>query len=105
MKPIKSLHSRDSVSGELSQSLLDYQSLVLHLCVDVDWSDTGQKSGKESIIGMGECAAEQSLCLLTTPVLPLHKEHIWFQHLPLRSKKCLLLQVRGKALLDLRDPS
>lgn len=58
MKPIKSLHSRDSVSGELSQSLLDYQRLVLRLCVDVDWSDVGQKSGKDSIIGMGECAAE-----------------------------------------------
>lgn len=23
---------------------LDYQGLVSHLCVEVDWSDTGQKS-------------------------------------------------------------
>lgn len=58
MKPIKSLLSRDSVSGERSQShgcrpvaceLLELPlgllGLVLHLCVDVDWSDTGQESG------------------------------------------------------------
>lgn len=58
MRPVKSMHSRDSVSGELSRSqgcrpvapeLLglppDCQSLKQHLCAEVGRTDPGQKLG------------------------------------------------------------
>lgn len=55
---------------------------------------------------MGECAAEpvsaDRLCYHFTKSRAGFRQST--QHLPLRSKKRLLLQVRGKALLDLRDP-
>jgi hypothetical protein len=61
--------------------LLNYQGLFLHLCVEVDWSDTGQKLGLGSEEGEhhwngGECCR---VYVCWPPVLPLNNEHSWFQ--------------------------